>query len=49
MELKISEYKPGERPDIRHPSHEMYRILGEKGIRELVSEHYELLKIFSPA
>ena len=44
MELKISEYKSGERPDIRRPSHEMYRILEEEGIRELVSEHYELLK-----
>lgn len=44
MELTISEYKPGERPNVERPSIEMFKILGEDGIRELVNDHYELLK-----
>lgn len=45
MELLITEYKPGERPHVERPSVEMYRILGEEGIRSLVNDHYELLKV----
>ena len=44
MELIITEYKPGERPHVERPSVEMFKVLGEEGIRDLVSEHYELLK-----
>lgn len=44
MELTISEYKSGERPNVERPSIEMFKILGEGGIRELVNDHYELLK-----
>ena len=44
MQLLITEYKPGERPNVERPSVEVYRILGEEGIRSLVSDHYELLK-----
>lgn len=44
MELTISEYKSGERPTVERPSTEMFKILGEGGIRELVNDHYELLK-----
>jgi len=44
MELKISEYKPGEHPDIKRPSVEVFTLLGEEGIGELVKDHYELLK-----
>lgn len=44
MELKISEYKAGERPNVERPSLDMYKVLGEEGIRELVNDHYELLK-----
>ena len=45
MELIITEYKAGERPHVERPSVEVYRILGEEGIRSLVNDHYELLKM----
>jgi len=43
MDFKISEYVQG-RPGVTLPSHEIFNVLGEEGIRELVSDHYELLK-----
>ncbi|HKJ78048.1 MAG TPA: hypothetical protein VKA10_00880 [Prolixibacteraceae bacterium] len=43
MELNINKYKPGHRPPIELPSGEMFEILGEEGIRDLVNDHYELL------
>ena len=43
MEFKISEYTPGERPEVALPSHDIYRILGDEGIRKLVKDHYDLL------
>ena len=44
MELTITEYKSAERLNVERPSTDMFKILGEDGIRELVNEHYELLK-----
>lgn len=43
MELLISKYLPGEKPDVTLPSVKMFEILGEEGIRSLVSNHYDLL------
>ena len=43
MELKISKYQPGNRPPITLPSEDIYKLLGEDGIRELISDHYDLL------
>ncbi len=43
MEFIISKYTPGNRPDVQLPSSQMYTILGEQGIRNLVHEHYDLL------
>ena len=43
MELKINKYQPGNRPPVSLPSAEMYSLLGEEGIRQLVSDHYDLL------
>jgi hemoglobin len=43
MEFTISEYIPGSRPDVKLPSTEMFSILGEEGIRKLVSDHYDIL------
>lgn len=43
MELEISHYNQNNRPEVKLPSAEMYRILGEEGIRKLVSDHYDLL------
>jgi hemoglobin len=50
MELKIKEYPFGERPEVTRPDREILSYLGEKGIRKLVDDHYELLKEseFSP-
>lgn len=43
MEFIISKYTPGNRPDVQLPSSQMFNLLGEEGIRELVSDHYDLL------
>lgn len=43
MEFLISKYHPGEKPDVTLPSVKMFEILGEEGIRSLVSDHYDLL------
>jgi hemoglobin len=44
MELVITEYRHGEHPNVERPSTKIYEILGEEGLRELVNDHYELLK-----
>ncbi len=43
MEFNITEYVAGQKPPVTLPSKEMYRILGEQGIRQVVYDHYELL------
>lgn len=43
MELTISNYTWGEKPDVQLPSTQLLTLLGEQGIRDLVSEHYDLL------
>ncbi|MEE4287520.1 MAG: hypothetical protein V2I31_15315 [Mariniphaga sp.] len=43
MEFEITKYTPGVRPEVTLPTHEIYRVLGEEGIRKLVKKHYELL------
>lgn len=43
MELVISSYVWGEKPDVQLPSTQVFILLGEEGIRKLVSDHYDLL------
>lgn len=43
MEFQIRDYLTGQRPSVNLPSYDMYKILGEEGIRKLVSDHYDLL------
>ena len=43
MEFQISDYSTRQRPQVDLPSYDMYRVLGEEGIRKLVSDHYDLL------
>ncbi len=43
MEFQIRDYLKGQRPSVSLPSYNMYEILGEEGIRKLVSDHYDLL------
>ncbi|MBT3385619.1 MAG: globin [Prolixibacteraceae bacterium] len=44
MELTISNFIPGQRPEVELPSGEMFRLLEEEGMRKMVSDHYNLLK-----
>lgn len=44
MDLIITAYQVGERPAVSLPDHEFYTVLGETGIRNLVSKHYDLLR-----
>jgi hemoglobin len=43
MELEISKYIPGIKPEVTLPSTQMFSILGEDGIRKMVSNFYDLL------
>jgi len=43
MDLTISKYVPGFRPNVTLPSKQVYTILGEEGIRRMVSDFYDLL------
>ncbi len=43
MEFQIREYPKGQRPNVKLPSYDFYKALGEEGIRKLVSDHYDLL------
>ena len=43
MDLIISKYFPGVKPGVTLPTHELLEILGEDGIRKMVSDHYDLL------
>jgi len=44
MELQITPYAYGERPTATPPTHQFYQVLGEQGIRNLVSRHYDILR-----
>jgi len=43
MELAISKYIPGNRPNVTLPSTQMLTSLGEEGMRKMVSDFYDLL------
>ena len=44
MDLIITKYFPGIRPQVTLPTHQMFILLKEEGIRKMVSDHYDLLK-----
>lgn len=44
MDLQITTYQFGERPGVTLPDPEFYKLLGEEGIRKMVSRHYDLLR-----
>jgi hemoglobin len=44
MELKINEYSFGERPLVTLPDRNFLKQLGEEGIRNMVSRHYDLMR-----
>lgn len=44
MDFTISDYIQGVRPGVTLPSKQMYILLGEDGMRKMVSDHYDLLK-----
>lgn len=43
MDFNISSYFPGIRPAVNLPSKQMYVLLGEEGMRNMVSDFYDLL------
>lgn len=43
MDFSISQYNFGQRPPVTIPSPEILKILKEEGIRQIVSDHYDLL------
>lgn len=47
MEFQIKDYTKGQRPEVTLPTYKMYEVLGEEGIRKLVSDHYDQLVISS--
>jgi hemoglobin len=44
VDFTISDYIQGVRPGVTLPSKQMYILLGEDGMRKMVSDHYDLLK-----
>jgi hemoglobin len=44
MILEINNYQLGERPDVTKPDPEFYNQMGEEGIRNMVSRHYDLMR-----
>ena len=43
MDFVISKYFPGVRPGVTMPSKQMFVLLGEEGMRKMVSDFYDLL------
>ncbi len=43
MKLDISKYTPGVKPDVTLPTTQMFEILGEDGMRKMISDFYDLL------
>lgn len=44
MDFVISRYFPGVRPQVTLPTKQIFELLGEEGIRKMVSDFYDLLK-----
>jgi hemoglobin len=43
VDFKITSYFPGFRPAVTLPAKEMFTLLGEEGMRNMVNDHYDLL------
>lgn len=43
MDFRITNYEFGQRPQVTLPAKELLTILKEEGIRQMVSDHYDLL------
>lgn len=43
MNLQITEFATGARPNVPQPDLDIYSHLGEEGVRKLVNDHYDLL------
>ncbi|TKG93776.1 globin [Puteibacter caeruleilacunae] len=44
LELKITPFKLGWLPEITMPDKELLKLLGEEGMRQMISDHYDLLR-----
>jgi len=47
MNLQINAYQLGERPEVTKPDKDFLKVMGETGIRKMVSRHYDLLRASS--
>jgi len=47
MDFSISRFEFGQKPPVTLPSHKFLALLTEDGIRKMVSDHYDLIKISS--
>ena len=45
MDLQITNYKFGEKPTVTRPDPEFLNVMGEQGIRDMVSRFYDLLRL----
>ncbi len=45
MEYKITSAQLGTRPNVQLPDSKILEFLGEEGMRELISQHYDLLRV----
>jgi len=44
MDLQITDYQYGEKPTVTRPNPEFLKVIGEQGVRDMVSEFYDLLR-----
>jgi hemoglobin len=44
MDLEITFFEPGTRPDVTIPDKALYEVLKEEGVRKLVEDHYACLR-----
>jgi hemoglobin len=44
MELRITYFEPGSRPEVTMPDKRLYEVLQEEGVRKLVGDHYACLR-----
>ena len=43
MQLEITTYEFGSKPNVQMPDPEFFKLMKEEGIRKLISSHYDLL------
>ena len=47
MNFQINIYQFGDSPEVTRPDFEFYKAMGDEGIRKMVNDHYDLLRVSS--